>query len=493
MLPPLEHMLIMANAKIIDALEVINRNAQGICFVVEGKTPIGVLTDGDIRRNLLAGCTLETPIKLVMRKEFVSLQVDTPNNVIQERLSNVIRHIPLIDSDNQIVDYACHHRYRRLPIMEPLLDGNELEYVTDCIRSNWISSQGSYVGKFESNFVDCFNMPEALAVCNGTVALHLALQALGIEKGDEVIVPDFTFASSVNSIIYTGATPVLVDVTKDTWTIDPQAILQAITPRTKAIMPVHIYGHPCDMDVVLEIARKFNLFVVADAAEALGSMYKGKPVASFGDAAIFSFFGNKTITTGEGGMVLFKDAEVAEKARVLRDHGMSRERKYWHEYVGYNYRMTNMQAAIGVAQMERLEQFMRKKRTIASNYIQELSKFDCFEMPPEADWAMNSYWLFTALYRETNGISRDTLIKMLLKNGVETRPAFFPIHQMPPYKKYSDDFDFPVTKKISNQGISFPSSVTITLDEIKKIGSILDSIFLVRNLANGNNIAEEKS
>ncbi|MBU2510505.1 aminotransferase class I/II-fold pyridoxal phosphate-dependent enzyme [bacterium] len=486
MLPSLEQMIVSADAVLVDALKVITKNAQGICFVTEDKKLVGVLADGDIRRKLLAGFSLDTPIRESMKKEYVSLPVNTPNEEIQKRLSNTIHHIPLVDENNRIVDYSCKYRYRRLPIMEPLLMGNELAYVTDCINSSWISSQGSYVKKFESMFTDLFGVQEVLATCNGTTALHLALEAFGIGKEDEVIVPDFTFAASVNSIIYTGATPVIVDVTPDTWTLDPEAVIDAITPRTKAIMPVHIYGHPCDMDVLAEIAHKHDLLVITDAAEAIGSMYKGKPVAAYGDAVIFSFFGNKTITTGEGGVVVFNDPQVADKARILRDHGMSKEIKYWHDYIGFNYRMTNLQAAIGVAQMERFEQIIEQKRRIAADYIQHLSQFSQLTMPPEASWATNSYWLFTTLYSELEGISRDTLIEMLLKNGIETRPTFFPIHKMPPYTGYCQKKEFPNAEKISKQGISFPSSTNITYDQIEGIARVLSSIFWVRNMANGN-------
>jgi perosamine synthetase len=255
---------------------------------------------------------------------------------------------------NQLVDYSTIYKLRSISIASPLLNGNELNYVTDCLKTNWISSQGKYVKEFERQFELYHENFNAVAVSNGTVALHLALEAIGIGENDEVLVPNLTFAASVNAIIYAKAIPVLVDISKETLNIDLNKIENLITKNTKAIMVVHLYGSPCDMNSIIEISKKYNLKIIEDCAEALGSYYYNRPVGVFGDVSTFSFYGNKTITTGEGGMVLFKDNEIAEKARVLRDHGMSKSKRYWHDFVGYNYRLTNIQAAIGVAQFERL-------------------------------------------------------------------------------------------------------------------------------------------
>ncbi|MBK6776482.1 MAG: DegT/DnrJ/EryC1/StrS family aminotransferase [Flavobacteriales bacterium] len=229
------------------------------------------------------------------------------------------------------------------------------------------------------------------------------------------------------------ATPVIADVHPDTWTLDPAEVERLITPRTKAIMPVHLYGHPCHMDELMAIARKHKLFVVEDCAEALGALYKGKPVGSFGDAATFSFFGNKTITTGEGGMTLFRDPAVAERAIVLRDHGMDKQKRYWHQMVGYNYRMTNVQAAIGVAQLERLDEFVQAKRNLAAVYNAGLSGINGVTLPPEEEWAFNGFWLYSCILGESFGMQRDELMEKMMRNGVETRPLFYPLHEMPPY------------------------------------------------------------
>lgn len=482
--PDIKELLIVDNKTLKQALEVIDTNAQGVCFVIntEGKL-IGILTDGDIRRSLIKGKSLDSLVKDSMQTNFTSYKVDAPQSTIQEKLSTVIRHIPLVDENNVPVDYACFSRLHRTPIMQPLLNGNELAYVSDCIKTGWISSQGAYVKRFEKEFAEYCGAEYAVAVSNGTVALHLALAALDIKEGDEVIVPDLTFAASVNAIIYTGATPVIVDVDKTTWTISIADIEKNITPKTKAIMPVHLYGHPCHMDEIMAIAKKHNLFVVEDAAEAIGAKYKGQHVGTIGDASTFSFFGNKTITTGEGGMVFFKNKEAYEKAMVLRDHGMSKTRRYWHDHVGFNYRMTNMQAAIGCAQLERINEFVEAKRDLAKKYNAILSETNCFTLPPQESWAINGYWLYTSILNESAGITRDDLMGKMMMNGVETRAVFFPLHEMPPYKGYKTKSTFENSDYISKQGISLPSSVNITSEELDNIKHAIQTIFQSQKIA----------
>lgn len=482
--PEIQELLITADKAVKDALKIIDANAQGTCFVVDsaGKL-IGVITDGDIRRSLIEGKNLDSKVSEVMQTKFTSLPVSTPVDRIQSKISENIRHIPLVDENNVPVDYASFSRAHRIPVMTPLLSGNELKYVTECITTGWISSQGAYVKKFEQQFAEYSNMKFGVAVSNGTVAIHLALAALGIGEGDEVIVPDLTFAASINGVIYTGATPVIADVDPETWTLSPSDVEKLITPKTKAIMPVHIYGHPCHMDELMTIAKKHNLLVVEDCAEALGALYKGQHVGSFGDAATFSFFGNKTITTGEGGMVLFKDEAVYNKAMVLRDHGMSKQKRYWHDFVGFNYRMTNIQAAIGVAQLERLDEFVEAKRKMASVFNAGLSQHKPVTLPPEKDWAFNGYWLYTCIIDPKGGVTRDELIEKLMKNGVETRPVFYPLHEMPPYIQYvRSGQTFPVTDHISRNGISLPSSVTITAEEQNSILNAVSAIYNTRKL-----------
>ena len=482
--PDIKDLLLSGKASLKEALALIDKNAQGICFLTDDKNKLtGVLTDGDIRRCILNGNPLDTVVEKVMQTKFTSFPVSTPQDIIQSKLSSNIRHIPLVDENNIPVDYACFSRTHRTPIMQPLLNGNELAYISDCINTGWISSQGAYVKRFEKEFAEYCGAQYAVAVSNGTVALHLALAALDIKAGDEVIVPDLTFAASINAIIYTGATPVIVDVDKSTWTISVTDIEKNITPRTKAIMPVHLYGHASHMDEIMAIAKKHNLLIVEDAAEAIGGKYKNKHVGVFGDAATFSFFGNKTITTGEGGMVFFKDKAAYDKAVILRDHGMSKEKKYWHDYVGFNYRMTNLQAAIGCAQLERIDEFVSAKRKLADFYNRILGDLGCFVLPPQEPWAINGYWLYTVLLKKDAGISREALMEKMLKNGVETRPAFYPLHVMPPYKDYPTKSTFENADYISAQGISFPSSVNITQSELDNLESSIQSIFQTNSIS----------
>lgn len=365
----LEDLLVKAEAPIRDTLIRLNRNELGIAFVVDDTGRLeGVATDGDIRRGLLDGATLESPISRVMNRNALALPAGSDRHKIVESLTRRIRLIPLLDADRRVVDYASLARYTSIPVANPSLDGNERAYVLDCLESGWISSQGGYLRKFEAALAEFLGVEHALAVSNGTVALHLALVTLGIGPGDEVIVPDLTFAASASAVVHAGATPVLVDVERTSWTLDLDKAASAIGPRTRAIMPVHLYGQPADMDGVKALADRHGLLVIEDAAEALGSTWKGRRVGSIGDASTFSFFANKIVTTGEGGMVVFADSAKAERARRLRDHGMNPAKRYWHDEIGFNYRMTNMQAAIGVAQMERIESFIQGKLALAERY-----------------------------------------------------------------------------------------------------------------------------
>lgn len=458
------------NASIRDAIQKLEENGLGILMVNNGNNKLlGVVTDGDLRRGLLKQSSVDVSISTVMNTDFFSLPIDADNGVILKSLNDTIKVIPLIDETGKLIDYAASGKIRSIPVAAPVLTGNELEYVTECIKTGWISSQGRFVRQFEEIFSVYHENVKSVAVCNGTVALHLALVALGIKEGDEVLVPDFTFAASVNAIMYCGAVPVLADVDAITWTMDTSKLEQLITPKTKAIMPVHLYGQPCEMNEIMRIAEKHELLVVEDCAEALGSYYHNRPVGVFGDAATFSFYGNKTITTGEGGMVLFKNNHVAERAITLRDHGMDKKKRYWHQEVGYNYRMTNIQAAIGVAQFERLHEFVGAKKRIAHLYQQVLDKYDFFQCPPVNSYIVNSYWLYTFMVRPGAPFDRDTMMRYLGQHGIETRPVFYPMHVMPPYQKLPGADKLPVSAALSAAGISLPSSVSLTEVEISHI------------------------
>lgn len=364
---------------------------------------------------------------------------------------------------------------KMIPTGEPVIGEEELKNVIAAVKSGWISSKGKFIPEFEEKYASYCGFKYGVANSNGTVALHLALLALGIGQGDEVIVPTITFIATANAAKYTGAKPVFVDSHPDYWCLDPETIERAITPRTKAIIPVHVYGHPCDMDAVMAIAKKHKLYVIEDAAEAHGAEYKGKKVGSFGEINCFSFYGNKIITTGEGGICLTDDEKLAAKMKILRDHGMNPEKSYWHDIVGYNYRMTNIQAAIGVAQLEKIDRLVSKKREIARWYsegLKELAEKRLIKLPPEMPWARSVYWMYSILVEDDFGISRDGLRQKLAGKEIETRPLFYPIHSMPPYNTGES---FPVAKELSRKGISLPLGASLTKDKVEFIVDAITS------------------
>ncbi|MFH1439840.1 MAG: DegT/DnrJ/EryC1/StrS family aminotransferase [Candidatus Woesearchaeota archaeon] len=360
--------------------------------------------------------------------------------------------------------------YKQIPLAKPNLKGNELRYVTECINTGWISSAGKFVEEFESKFADFCGVKHGISCCNGTVAIHLALLAVGIKEGDEVIIPNYTFAATANAILYCGAKPILIDAEKDTWCINPKLIKDKITKNTKAIIPVHIYGHPCNMDPIMEIAKENNLFVIEDCAEAHGAEYKSKDgtwrqVGSIGNIGCFSFYGNKIISTGEGGMCTTNNEKLADKMRLLKDHGMKKGKRYWHDIIGYNYRLTNIQAAVGLAQLEKIDEFIEKRIKIAKKYNELLKDVKGIILPPEKEWAKNVFWLYCILINDFP-ISRDELIIKLKENGIDSRKFFYPLNIMQPYK---DDSSYPISKIISEKGICLPTYCELSEDGIEKI------------------------
>jgi len=351
-----------------------------------------------------------------------------------------------------------------IPISEPTLGSEELDNVVKCVKSGWISSQGAFVKQFEQEFADYIGVKYGVATSNGTAALHLALVALGIGKGDEIIVPTLTFIATANAVVYTGAKPVFVDSNPDYWCINPELIEEKVTGKTKAIMPVHLYGHPCDMEAIKRIADKHNLYIVEDAAEAHGARYKGKMVGSFGDIGCFSFYANKIITTGEGGMCLTDSEELANKMRILRDHGMNPSKRYWHDCVGFNYRMTNLQAAVGLGQLHNIKQIHKMRLKVAENYKHLLQGLG-ITFPPQEEWAKPVNWVFTIL-----SDSKDRIIKGLTSANIEVRPMFYPIHIMPPY---ASSVRYPVAESTSRRGFSLPSSPTLSYKDIEYISEVV--------------------
>jgi perosamine synthetase len=368
---------------------------------------------------------------------------------------------------------------RKIPVAEPYISEKEEKLVLDCIKSGWISSRGNFVKEFEEKFSSYIGTKYGIAVSSGTAALHLAITALDIKQGDEVILPAFTSISSANAIRYTGAKPVLVDSETHTWNIDPNKIEEKITNRTKTIMVVHIYGHPADMDPIIRIAKKYNLYIIEDAAEAHGAEYKGRKVGGIGDIGCFSFYANKIITTGEGGMVLTNDDQIAEKIDRLRDQGFNLKLRKWliHDFIGYNYRLTNLQAAVGLAQLERIEEFVRRHRENAYYYNHLLKEILAITLPPEAPWAKNVYWMYTILVNEeVLGITRDELMKKLEGYGIDTRAAFLPIHLQSPYKDIYKHEKYPIAELLGRRGINLPSGNTTTKEDVEYVVSAIKEI-----------------
>ena len=357
---------------------------------------------------------------------------------------------------------------RMIPVCEPTIGKDELKNVTNCIETNWISSIGKYIKEFEEKFSKYCNAKHGITTNSGTTALHLALISLDIGGGDEVILPTLTMVATADAVVYTGAKPVFVDSEPKTWNIDVKKIEEKINDKTKAIIPVHIYGHPVDMDAILEIAKKYNLYVIEDAAEAHGAEYKGKKVGCLGDIGCFSFYANKIITTGEGGMIVTNDDEIAEKARLLKDLAHSKEKRFLHNFIGFNYRMTNLQAAVGVAQLEKIEKFVRMRRNNAMLYNSLLGNIKGITLPVEEEWAKNVYWMYSILIEDDFGIDRDELRIQLKKNGIETRTFFIPMHQQPIFKKMGlSEGNCPVADELSRKGLYLPSSSSLTEKDIR--------------------------
>jgi len=357
-----------------------------------------------------------------------------------------------------------------IPVAVPCFLGNEKKYVNDCLDSTWISSNGKFIQEFEDSFAKYMSSKQAIACCNGTVALHLPLLALGVKPGDEVLLPSFTYIATANAIKYCGATPVFVDCLPDTWNMDPGDMKKKITSRTKGVIPVHLYGNPCDMEAIMEGAQENNLFVIEDAAECHGAEYKGKKAGSIGDVGTFSFFGNKIITTGEGGMVITNNDQLASDMRLLKGQGMSSEKRYWFDVTGYNYRMTNIEAAIGLAQLENIETLIKERMKVADWYMTDLQaefKDGLLKYQKVTPGAKNVWWMFSVLLEEKAGMDRDEFMKKLLEDGIETRPLFYPMHIMPPF--YDENANCPVAEDISRRGLNLPTHALLTREDVSFI------------------------
>jgi perosamine synthetase len=356
---------------------------------------------------------------------------------------------------------------RVVRVAEPRLAGNESRYVQECVESTWISSAGRFIDLFEQRFAEVAGTRHAIATNNGTTALHLALAALGVGPGDEVIVPSLTYVATANAVRYCGAVPVLADVDPRTMCIDPVDVARRITRRTVAVIPVHLYGHPADMTALRQLAEHHGLALVEDAAEAHTATWEGRPVGSLGTAGVFSFFGNKVLTTGEGGAVTTDDDALAARLRLLRGQGMDPQRRYWFPVVGFNYRMTNIAAALGCAQMEQLSEFLLRRQEIAERYDAHLAGTPGIVTPWTDPRATRVNWLYTVLLPEhASSEDRDRVIAELAGDGIETRPVFHPMHTLPPYLQ---EDTFPVSGMLGRRGISLPTHVNLSDDDVDHV------------------------
>ncbi len=365
-----------------------------------------------------------------------------------------------------------------IPVYEPLMDGNEKKYLAECIDTGWVSSDGPFVKRLEDEFAAYCGVKHGIAVSNGTAALEVGLAAIGVGQDDEVIMPSFTVVSCAIAAIRLGATPVLVDSEPDTWNMDTSRIEAKINYRTRAIMPVHIYGHPVDMDPVLDIARRHNLKVIEDAAEVHGAMYKNRKAGSIGNVGSFSFNANNIITTGEGGMVITDDPAAAERARSYRDLFSIPEHRFYHNELGYNFRMTNLQAAIGVAQLEQIDRFIEIKRRNAALYTARLSKVKGIKTPTEKPWAWSVYWMYAIELDPKLGIDATRMAQLLAQKGVATGPFFLGMHEQPVFQRMDlfQNEKYPVADRLARQGFYLPSGLTLTESQINEVCDAVEGV-----------------
>lgn len=367
-----------------------------------------------------------------------------------------------------------------IPVNEPLLDGNEKKYLLECIETGWISSEGPFIKEFEQKFAARMGRKHGIAVCNGSAAIDATIEALEIRQGDEVIMPTFTIISCIAQIVRNGGKPILIDSDPLTWNMDISQIEAKITARTKAIMVVHIFGLPVDVDKVLDIAKRHGLKVIEDAAEMHGQTYKGKPCGSFGDISTFSFYPNKHITTGEGGMILTNDDELAEKCRSLRNLCFQPHKRFVHEHLGWNLRMTNMQAALGLAQLERLDEFVERKRKMGALYTELLKDVPGLQLPlAKTEYSENVYWVFGILLDKSCGINAENVMNKLTMSGIGTRPFFYPMHQQPVLKRLGivDDTNYPVSEVMYQNGFYVPSGLALKIESAVRVADVIKKIF----------------
>ena len=440
-------------------------NGQHCVFVTDASGKLlGRADMADLRRAIAGGAHLSA-----------ARMGDFAQSVSDCDLSSVVT--PVFDADGKMIAVDVHAERSFLPVAEPDLTHRELRNLMDAFLSNWISSTGDYIRSLEQRFADKAGVSYGVATSNGTVSLQLALAALGIGAGDEVIVPDFTFAASANAVIHAGARPVLVDVDPETWCLSPEIIEAAITPRTRAVMPVHVFGRAAPMTEIAAVARSRGIYVIEDCAEAHGARYDGKPIGSFSDVASYSFFANKIITTGEGGMCVTNDADLAARMRMLRDHGMRPERRYWHDEAGFNFRMTNMQAAIGCAQLDRMDELLAMRRSVSEIYEHAFKNIEGVWLPTDRGSRYEDVVWFCCA--RVNAERRATLIDACKIANIDLRPFFNGLSSMPAYRPFARPC--PNSTALGREGVNLPTSRRVTPKVAARIAAIFQDV-LARKL-----------
>jgi perosamine synthetase len=472
----LKNLIVEENLSLKYALKAIQLSGQGACFVTKKNKLLNIITDGDIRRALLNGCKISDNIrKIKSKKNYIAVKENYNFLDLQKKISKH-KIIPIINDSDEIIDYANEKRFRQLPQSEPSFKGNELKYVSEAIKSGWVSSIGKYVNIFEKKFSFFVKNKYCLTTSSGTTAIQLAIATLKLKPKDEIIVPDYTFVAPINSIIHSNCKPVLVDIDNKNLCLSLNSIKKAVTKNTKVIIIVHLYGNTPELDKIIRFCKKKNIKVIEDCAEAFGTYYKKKHVGNFGHFGTFSFFGNKTISTGEGGMIIFRKKEDYQLAKKLRDHGMRQDKKYWHDEVGFNFRMTNLQAAIGCAQIEKANKFINRKIKIFKQYNLKLKYLKFINMTQETSKIKNSHWLTFILVK--NNSIRDKLLSFLTSKGIEVRSGFYSAHKMNIYKNFKNKkIDYFNSKRISSSIITLPSSVSLKNEEINYICKLIKLFF----------------
>jgi len=450
-----------------------------VLFVVDAGLLVGSVSDGDVRRALLSGLTLDDPIAEAMNRTLSVARATDDIVTVHEQFRQGVTLLPIVSETGHLVRVIDRPSDLFVPIAEPNLSPIESSLVNECLRSNWISSAGHFVSDFERAFESYLGGGTAVSVSNGTLGLVLALHSLGVGPGDEVIVPDVTFGATANAVTQVGARAVLVDIDPRTWGLSAESVAAGLSPRTKAVIAVHLYGHPVEMEPLVRLCESHGVLLIEDCAEAIGSRILGEHVGLAGDAGVFSFFANKTITTGEGGMVVFRESAVAAKSRKARSHGFDPGRRYWHDEWGTNFRLTNLQAALGLGQMSRVEELVERKRALAKAYQHLLEPLlpHGLDLPREQPWATSSFWLYTVLCPDN--VNRDEIGRVLADSGVESRPMFYPLSIQPAFsdavRRLPQD---PHSHRIAQRGLSLPSGTTMTPRTLEYVADLFSQAFL---------------